>query len=50
LANGLLLLQYETFMKGLRDIAPYPGGLYGLWIARFIVPVDLGRWLWHALH
>jgi hypothetical protein len=49
LSNLLLLVQYEAFMKGLRDIAPYPRGFYGLWLARFIVPVDLARWLWHAI-
>lgn len=43
--NLLLLLQYQAFMHGLRDIAPYPNGLYGLWIARFIVPFRLLAWL-----
>ena len=44
--NGLLLLQYQLFMHGLRDIAPYPGGFYNLWLARFVVPFDLiGWWL-----
>jgi hypothetical protein len=36
--NGLLLFQYQVFLKGWRDIAPYPRGLYGLWAARFVVP------------
>jgi len=40
----LLLLQYQAFMKGLRDIAPYPQGWYELWLARFRVPVDLALW------
>jgi hypothetical protein len=43
--NGLLLLQYQTFMHGLRDLAPYPKGGYDLWLARFVVPFDLLRWL-----
>lgn len=34
----LLLLQYQLFMHGLRDVVPYPRGTYGLWIARFVVP------------
>lgn len=42
--NGLLLLQYQLFMKGLRDIAPYPAGL-ALWLDRFVVPFRLLRWL-----
>jgi hypothetical protein len=46
IGNGLLLLQYEVFMKGYRTIAPYPAGWVNLWIARFVVPVRLvGRWL-----
>ncbi|MEZ5318023.1 MAG: hypothetical protein R2752_11535 [Vicinamibacterales bacterium] len=44
-ANGLLLVQYQTFMKGLRDVAPYPEGGFGLWVARFVVPARLiARW------
>jgi hypothetical protein len=44
--NGLLLLQYQTFMHGLRTVAPYPRGAYELWLARFVVPIDLlRRWL-----
>ena len=44
--NGLLLLQYQTFMHGLRTVAPYPNGLYGLYVARFVVPLRLlWRWL-----
>ncbi len=43
--NGLLLFQYQLFMKGWRDLAPYPRGWYGLWLARFWVPVRvLARW------
>jgi hypothetical protein len=34
----LLLFQYQLFLKGWRDIAPYPRGIYGLGIARFVVP------------
>jgi hypothetical protein len=45
-ASLLLLLQYELFMKGLRDIAPYPGGWYGMWGARFVVPFRaVAAWL-----
>ena len=40
----LLLLQYQAFMKGLRDIVPYPQGWYELWFARFRVPIDLLSW------
>jgi len=44
--NGLLLVQYQTFMHGLRTLAPYPSGVYGLYLARFVVPIDLlRRWL-----
>jgi hypothetical protein len=45
-ANGLLLVQYQTFMHGLRTVAPYPNGWYGLYVARFVVPIELARrWL-----
>lgn len=40
----LLLVQYQAFMHGLRDIVPYPRGAFNLWIARFVVPFDLVRW------
>ena len=44
--NGLLLVQYQAFMHGLRTVAPYPNGFYGLYVARFIVPIELARrWL-----
>jgi len=44
--NGLLLVQYQTFMHGLRDVAPYPKGWYGLYAARFVVPWTIARrWL-----
>jgi hypothetical protein len=42
--NGLLLLQYQTYMHGLRTIAPYPGGFVDLWLMRFIVPFRLVAW------
>jgi hypothetical protein len=42
--NGLLLLQYQAFMHGLRTVVPYPKGGYDLWLARFVVPFDLLRW------
>jgi hypothetical protein len=37
----LLLLQYQLFMHGLRDVVPYPRGTYDLWFARFVVPFKL---------
>jgi hypothetical protein len=46
-ANLLLLVQYQAFLKGVRDIAPYPEGLYGLWAARFVVPFKLAARLWN---
>ena len=42
--NLLLLLQYQLFMHGLRDIAPYPRGLWGLALARFVTPLEFVRW------
>ena len=43
--NVLLLLQYQAFMHGLDELSPYPRGIYGLWIARFIVPIRLLEWV-----
>jgi hypothetical protein len=43
--NGLLLLQYQLFMKGLTALAPYPSGLQGLFVERFLVSWRLARWL-----
>jgi hypothetical protein len=43
----LLLVQYQAFLKGLRDTVPYPTGVYGLWVARFVVPFDLLAWWWN---
>ena len=44
-ANLLLLLQYQLFMKGLSEIAPYPYEPFDLWLARFVVPFRLAaRW------
>jgi len=44
--TGLLLFQYELFMKGFRDIASYPKGGVHFWTERFVVPFRLiGRWL-----
>ncbi len=37
----LLLVQYQAFMHGLRDVVPYPRGFFDLWLARFRVPFDL---------
>jgi hypothetical protein len=44
--NLLLLFQYQLFLKGWRDVAPYPDGVWNLWVARFIVPI---RFLARAL-
>jgi hypothetical protein len=45
-ANGLLLFQYQVFMKGWRDLAPYPDTFRALWIERFLVPFRAAaRWL-----
>jgi hypothetical protein len=46
--NLLLLVQYQAFLKGFRDIVPYPHGFYGLWLARFVTPFSLAKKLWHA--
>jgi hypothetical protein len=43
-ANWLLLLQYETFMKGLRTVAPYPRAWFDMWVVRFLVPFRLLKW------
>lgn len=43
----LLLVQYQAFMKGLRDVVPYPRGAYELWLARFRAPFDLIAWWWN---
>ena len=42
--NGLLLLQYQLFMKGLAEIAPYPREFFDMWVARFVVPARLLVW------
>jgi hypothetical protein len=47
--NGLLLFQYQLFLKGVRDIAPYPTGAYGLLLARFVVPFRfMAQWLGYS--
>ncbi len=44
--NLLLLLQYQLFMKGLHDIAPYPQEWFDLWVARFVVPFRvIAKWM-----
>jgi hypothetical protein len=43
--NWLLLLQYQLYMKGLHDIAPYPAGWFDLYFTRFLVPWRLVEWL-----
>jgi hypothetical protein len=40
----LLLVQYQAFLKGLRQLVPYPDTAYGLWVARFRAPFDLLMW------
>lgn len=40
----LLLLQYQAFMHGLRQVVPYPRGFVDLWLWRFRVPFDLAAW------
>jgi hypothetical protein len=40
----LLLVQYQAFMHGLRDVVPYPRGADGMWLARFRAPLDLIAW------
>jgi hypothetical protein len=47
--NWLLLLQYEVFMKGHANIAPYPVGWFNLWVARFVVPFRLLARMWHLI-
>lgn len=42
----LLLLQYQAFMHGLRQVVPYPRGFVDLWLWRFRVPFDLVAWWW----
>jgi hypothetical protein len=39
--NLLLLLQYQLFLKGWRDLAPYPDDMWSLWVSRFTVPFRL---------
>jgi len=43
-ANGLLLLQYQLFMKGLSSVAPLPHEPFDMWFARFVVPFRLLAW------
>jgi hypothetical protein len=44
--NLLLLLQYQVFMKGRPDLAPYPHGWVDMWLTRFLVPVRVfAEWL-----
>jgi hypothetical protein len=40
----LLLLQYQAFMHGLRQVAPYPRGVVDLWLWRFRGPLEIVRW------
>jgi hypothetical protein len=41
----LLLVQYQAYMHGLREIVAYPAG--DLWFGRFRAAVDLAGWLIH---
>jgi hypothetical protein len=43
--NGLLLLQYQIYMKGLPDLAAYPKGWFDLYVERFLVPWRVVEWL-----
>jgi hypothetical protein len=45
-ANVLLLLQYQLYIKGFRDLVPYPDETWvSLWLTRFVVPFRLlARW------
>lgn len=43
--NWLLLLQYQLYMKGLHEVAPYPAGWFDLYAMRFLVPWRLVEWL-----
>jgi hypothetical protein len=47
IANGLLLFQYQLFMRGWRTLAPYPDSSWvNLWLMRFVVPFRvLARWI-----
>lgn len=45
-SNGLLLLQYQAFMHGLRSVVPYPDDAYSLFVARFVVPFSLMKQWW----
>jgi hypothetical protein len=40
-ANLLLLLQYQVFMKGLTTVAPYPAFWFDMFAARLVVPFRL---------
>ena len=46
LTNALLLLQYQVFMKGRGDLAPYPSGWVDMWVTRFVVPLRLVEVWW----
>ena len=46
LYNGLFLVQYQLFMRGYRDLAPYPTTVKQILVDRLILPVTLvRRWL-----
>jgi hypothetical protein len=47
LTNALLLLQYQVFMKGRGDLAPYPNGWVDMWVTRFVIPLRLIEVSWH---
>lgn len=44
--NGLFLLQYQLFMRGYRDLVPYPTTVKQILVDRLTLPFTLiGRWL-----
>jgi hypothetical protein len=44
IANGLLLFQYQLFMKGAVALAPYPHGVFDMYFVRFVVPWRILGW------
>jgi hypothetical protein len=44
--NGLFLVQYQLFMRGYRDLAPYPTTVRQILVDRLLLPITLVRhWL-----
>lgn len=45
--NLLFLMQYQLFMRGMVDLAPYPATFKQVFVDRLLVPVHfVARWLW----